>query len=220
MSENLNASDVDAVLDGMLIGDDPALTDALQASEAAGLPAIAVSAQQGKFLQVLATAMGARRILEIGTLGGYSTIWLARAVGAGGHVVTLESDAKHAEVAQANLEAAQVGDRVEVVVGPALEMLPTLGGEPFDFVFIDADKKNNAAYLKWAIDLSRPGSAIFVDNVIRDGAILAPNSDHPDDHGGTKETLQLMGEDPRLDSAGIQTVGAKGWDGFALAVVR
>lgn len=220
MSDNLSASDVDALLDRMLVGDDPALVEALRAGEAAGLPAIAVSAQQGKFLHVLAKAMGARRILEIGTLGGYSTIWLARAVGAGGSVVTLEYDPKHAEVAKASLGRAGVGDRVEVVVGPALETLPTLTGGPFDLVFIDADKKNNAAYLKWAIDLSRPGSAILVDNVIRDGAILDPNSGHPDDYGGTRETLELMGEHPRLSAAALQTTGAKGWDGFALAVVE
>jgi predicted O-methyltransferase YrrM len=220
MSETPSPGDVDALLDRTLVGDDPTLTAALQDSAVAGLPSIAVSAQQGKFLNLLATAMGAKRVLEIGTLGGYSTIWLARAVGADGHVATLEYDSKNAEVARANLDRAEVGDRVEVVVGPALETLPTLAGEPFDLVFIDADKKNNAAYLKWAIDLTHPGSVILVDNVIRDGAILQPDTDNPDDQGGTRETLELMGQHPRLDAAAIQTTGAKGWDGFALAVVR
>lgn len=219
MTTNPSPADVDAVLDRTLVGHDPALAAALQSSEAAGLPAIAVSAQQGKFLTVLAKAVRARRVLEIGTLGGYSTIWLARAVGPEGTVVTLEYDPKHAEVAEANLDRAGLGDRVEVVVGPALETLPTLGGDPFDLVFIDADKKNNAAYLKWAIELCHPGSTILVDNVIRDGAILESDSANPDDHGGTTETLQLMGEHPRLESAAIQTTGVKGWDGFAIAVV-
>jgi predicted O-methyltransferase YrrM len=220
MSNDPTPADVDALLDRTLVGDDPALTAALDSSEAAGLPAIAVSAQQGKFLTVLAKAMGARRVLEIGTLGGYSTIWLARGVGPEGTVVTLEYDPRHGEVARANLDGAGVGDRVEVLVGPALETLPTLGGQPFDLVFIDADKKNNAAYLKWAVELSRPGSLIVVDNVIRDGAILEPDSPHPDDHGGTTETLQVMAEHPRLDAAAIQTTGVKGWDGFAIAVVE
>lgn len=209
---------VDAFLDSTLIGPDPALSAAVAASDAAGLPRIAVSAQQGKFLCLLASAMQARRILELGTLGGYSTIWLARGAGPQGQVVTLEFDPRRAEVARANLERAGLGDRVEVVVGAALDTLPTLTGGPFDLVFIDADKENNAAYLEWAIKLGRPGTAIVVDNVIRGGKVLTEADDVR--VAATRGTLQLMGEHPRLDTAVLQTVGGKGWDGFALAVVR
>ncbi|OBG33802.1 O-methyltransferase [Mycobacterium sp. E3198] len=219
MTADPTPQDVDAFLDGTVVGDDPALTAALQASDAAGLPQIAVSAQQGKFLSLLAGAIGARRILEIGTLGGFSTIWLARGAGPDGRVVTLEYEPKHAEVARSNLQRAGVGDRVEVIVGAALDTLPTLGGDPFDLVFIDADKENNAAYLEWAVRLARPGSVILVDNVIREGRILDTRSGDARVRA-TRQTLQLMGEHPRLDTAVIQTVGAKQWDGFALAVVR
>ncbi len=211
--------DVDAFLDSTVVGDDPALTAALQASDAAGLPQIAVSVQQGKFLSLLAGAIGARRILEIGTLGGFSTIWLARGAGPDGRVVTLEYEPKHADVARSNLQRAGVGDRVEVIVGAALDTLPTLGGGPFDLVFIDADKENNAAYLDWAVRLAHVGSVIVVDNVIREGRILETESDDAKVRA-TRQTLQTMGEHPRLDTAVIQTVGAKPWDGFALAVVR
>jgi len=204
-------------LDRVFAGGDPVLEAALAASDAAGLPAIAVSAQQGKFLNLLATATRARRILEIGTLGGYSTIWLARAVGPGGAVVTLEYEPKHAEVARANLERAGVGDRVQVLVGPALDTLPALSGEPFDLAFIDADKENNIGYLNWAVQLCRPGAVIVVDNVIREGMILRPDSDPT--ARGSRDVLELMAEHPRLQAAAIQTVGAKGWDGFAIAVV-
>jgi predicted O-methyltransferase YrrM len=178
-----------------------------------------VSAQQGKLLCLLAGAMRARRILEIGTLGGFSTIWLARGAGPDGRVVTLECEPKHAEVARVNLARAGVGDRVEVVVGAALDTLPTLTGGPFDLVFIDADKENNVAYLEWAIRLTQPGSVIVVDNVIREGQILNPPADNPEAQA-TRQTLQVMGEHPRLDTAVIQTVGAKRWDGFALALVK
>jgi predicted O-methyltransferase YrrM len=219
MTEKPTPQDVDAFLDGTVVGDDPALAAALQASDAAGLPQIAVSAQQGKFLSLLAGAIGARRILEIGTLGGFSTIWLARGAGPEGRVVTLEYEPKHAEVARSNLQRAGVGDRVEVIVGAALDTLPTLNGGPFDLVFIDADKENNAAYLEWAVRLARPASVIVVDNVIREGRILETESDDAKVQA-TRQTLQAMGEHPRLDTAVIQTVGAKQWDGFALAVVR
>lgn len=219
MTANPTPQDVDAFLDGTVVGDDPALTAALQASDAAGLPQIAVSAQQGKFLSLLAGAIGARRILEIGTLGGFSTIWLARGAGPDGRVVTLEYEPKHAAVARSNLQRAGVGDRVEVIVGAALDTLPTLGGDPFDLVFIDADKENNAAYLEWAVRLARPGSVVLVDNVIREGRILDTQSGDARVRA-TRQTLELMGEHPRLDTAVIQTVGAKQWDGFALAVVR
>lgn len=210
--------DVDALLDNLLAGDDPALTAALAASDEAGLPPIAVSAQQGKFLNLLATAARATRILEIGTLGGYSTIWLARAVGPAGSVVTLEYEPKHAEVARGNLDRAGVGDRVQVLVGEALQTLPTLTGEPFDLVFIDADKENNVSYLNWAVQLCRPGALIVVDNVIRAGAILKPR-DGDATARGSRDVLELMGAHPRLRTAALQTIGAKGWDGFALAVV-
>jgi len=211
--------DVDAFLDRTVVGDDPVLSAALEASNAAGLPRIAVSVQQGRFLSLLAGVMRARRILEIGTLGGFSSIWLARGAGPEGRVLTLEYEPKHAEVARANLQRAGVGDRVQVVVGAALDTLPTLTGGPFDLVFIDADKENYVAYLEWAIKLTSPGSVIVVDNVIRDGQILQPESDDLK-VAATRQTLQLMGEHARLDTAVIRTVGAKHWDGFALALVK
>ncbi|WP_125079111.1 O-methyltransferase [Mycobacterium sp. P7213] len=218
MTEKPTPRDVDALLDNLFAGEDPALTAALAASDDAGLPPIAVSVQQGKFLNLLATATRATRILEIGTLGGYSTIWLARAVGPTGSVVTLEYEPTHAEVARGNLDRAGVGDRVQIRVGAALDTLPTLTGEPFDLVFIDADKENNVGYLNWAVQLSRPGSVIVVDNVIREGAILHPRSDDATARG-SRDVLELMGKHPRLRAAALQTVGAKGWDGFALAIV-
>jgi predicted O-methyltransferase YrrM len=218
MTQTTTPQDVDAFLNSTMIGDDPALSAALESSDAAGLPQIAVSAQQGKFLSLLVGAIQARRVLEIGTLGGFSTIWLARGAGPQGRVVTLEYEPKHAEVARANLQRAGVGDRVEVVVGAALDTLPTVTG-PFDLVFIDADKENYVAYLDWAVKLSRPGSVIVVDNVIRDGKILVQDSDDPRIRA-TRQTLQMMGEHPRLEAAVIQTVGAKHWDGFAFATVK
>jgi predicted O-methyltransferase YrrM len=219
MAEKPTPKDVDAFLDSTVIGDDPALSAAQEASNAAGLPPIAVSWQQGKFLSLLAGAIQARRILEIGTLGGFSTIWLARGAGPQGRVVTLEYEPKHAEVARANLQRAGVADRVEVLVGAALDTLPTVTGDPFDLVFIDADKENNTAYVEWAVKLARPGAVIVVDNVIRDGQVLTPDSDDARVRA-TRQTLQVMGEHPRLDTAVIQTVGAKHWDGFAIATVR
>lgn len=219
MTEKPTPKDVDAFLDGTVIGEDPALSAALAASDAAGLPQIAVSPQQGKFLSVLAAAMGARRILEIGTLGGFSTIWLARVAGPQAQVVTLEYEPRHAEVARANLEQAGVADRVQVVVGPALETLPTVSGAPFDMVFVDADKENYVAYLDWAVKLTRPGALIVLDNVIREGAILTPETADARAQA-TRRTLQVTGEHPRLDTAVLQTVGAKRWDGFAIALVK
>ena len=218
MTQKPNPADIDAFLDNTVLDDDPALSAALEASDAAGLPKIAVSAQQGKFLSLLAGGIQARRILEIGTLGGFSTIWLARGAGPDGRVVTLEYEPKHAEVARANIDRAGVGDRVEVVVGAALETLPTVTGGPFDLVFIDADKENNVGYLEWAVRLTRPGSVIVVDNVIREGAILSPDSD--DVVRETRRALEFMGEHRQLDTAVLQTVGAKHWDGFAIALVK
>ncbi|ANR91354.1 O-methyltransferase [Mycobacterium avium] len=217
MTEKPTPKDVDAFLDSTVVGGDPSVIDALEASSAAGLPPIAVSVQQGKFLSLLATAMGARRILELGTLGGFSTIWLARGAGPQGRVVTLEYELKHAEVARANLQRAGLADRVEVIVGAALDTLPSVTG-PFDLVFIDADKENYPAYLDWAVRLARPGAVIVADNVIRQGQILEPEADAQ--ARAVRQTLQAMGEHPRLDTAVIQTVGAKHWDGFAFAVVR
>ncbi|BDB39995.1 MULTISPECIES: O-methyltransferase [Mycobacterium] len=218
MPEEATPQAVDAFLDTTLIGLDPVLAAAVEASDAAGLPHIAVSAQQGKFLCLLASAMGAHRILELGTLGGYSTIWLARGAGPEGRVVTLEYDSHRAEVARANIERAGLGDRVRVVAGAALDTLPTITDGPFDLVFIDADKENNATYLEWAIKLGRPGTVIVVDNVIRGGHVLTESDDAR--VAATRGTLQAMGEHPRLDAAALQTVGSKGWDGFAVALVR
>jgi predicted O-methyltransferase YrrM len=218
MSQQPTPADVDDFLDNTVLDHDPVLSAALEASDAAGLPKIAVSAQQGKFLSLLAAATGARRILEIGTLGGYSTIWLARGAGPDGRVTTLEYEPKHAEVARANVDRAGVGERVEVLVGAALDTLPTVTGGPFDLVFIDADKENNPGYLEWAVKLTRPGSVIVVDNVIREGAILSPGQDAV--LVGTRKVLELMGEHPRLDTAVLQVVGAKHWDGLAFALVK
>ena len=211
-------SDVDTYLVETLLDDDPALAGALAANRAAGLPAIDVSPPQGKLLNLLARAIGARRVLEIGTLGGYSTIWLARAVGEQGRVVTLEYEPRHAEVARANLDRAGLGDRVEIVVGAALDTLPSLAG-PFDLVFIDADKENNANYVEWALRLTRPGAMILVDNVVRNGSIVDPARTDPTTQG-SRAVLELLGSHPRLDATALQTVGSKGWDGLALALVR
>jgi predicted O-methyltransferase YrrM len=208
---------VDQLLNDVLLGEDPALTAALADSTAAGLPPIEVTPQAAHFLGLLIRMCGARRVLEIGTLGGYSTISLARAVGPEGRVVTLEFEPRHAEMAAANLSRAGVADRVEIVIGAALETLPGLSGE-FDFVFIDADKENNSAYVQWAIDLGHPGTVIVVDNIIRNGRVLHPAADDLQ-ATAVRAMLEMMGRHPRLDTAAIQTVGGKGWDGFALALV-
>lgn len=211
--------DVDLYLADKLLGDDEALDAALKANEAAGLPAIDVSPVQGKLLHLLARAAGARRILEVGTLGGYSTIWLARAVPADGEVVTLEIDPHHAEVARGNLDRAGVGDRVEIKVGPALETLAGLAGAPFDFVFIDADKQNNANYVRAALALARPGAMIIVDNVVREGRVLDAASAEPAVQG-TRALFDYLAGEPRLDATAFQTVGVKQWDGLVVALVR
>jgi predicted O-methyltransferase YrrM len=218
MTDKPTPHDVDAFLDSTVVGDDQALAAALQASDAAGLPQIAVSAQQGKFLCLLAGAIGARRILEIGTLGGFSTIWLARGAGPQGRVVTLEYEPKHAEVARANLDGAGVADRVEVIVGAALDTLPTLTDGPFDLIFIDADKPGNPVYFDHAVRLSRPGTTIIVDNVVRDGGVLDPDGD--DAIKGTRALFDKLAADDRVTATALQTVGAKKWDGFVMAVVR
>lgn len=214
-------SAVDGYIVDRLVHSDSALADTLAANAAAGLPGYDVSAPQGKFLHLLARMIGARRILEIGTLGGYSTIWLARALGEGGLVVTLEANAKHATVARRNIAHAGVASRVDLRVGPALTTLPQIADEglgPFDFIFIDADKASNADYLAWGLKLARPGSVIVGDNVIRSGAILDADSADVSVNGARRFFEMLAGE-PRLSATAIQTVGAKGWDGFALAIV-
>lgn len=213
---------VDRYLAATVVGSDAVLDEALRLSKEADLPQIAVSPAQGKLLQIIALATGARRILEIGTLGGYSTIWLGRALPPGGTLVTTEVEPAHAEVAWANLERAGLTEVVHLRLGPALQVLPQLEAEqadPFDMVFIDADKPSNPEYLSWAFRLTRPGSTIIVDNVVRDGSVL-------DESGtdaaviGTRMMLQTMGSDPRLSATAIQTVGVKGYDGLAIAVVR
>lgn len=208
---------VDDYITGLLLPPDPALDAAQAASTAAGLPPISVSAAQGKFLHLLARIQGARRILEIGTLGGYSTIWLARALPPGGRLVTLEADAGYAEAARGNISRAGLDEVVDLRVGPALDLLPEVDG-PFDLIFIDADKRSNPQYLEWALRLSRPGTAIVADNVVRGGAVLDAGSADPSVQG-VRRFISMVAADPRLDATAIQTVGAKGWDGFVLALV-
>ncbi len=210
---------VDAYLVEQLIPPDPALGAALAANAAAGLPSIDVSPAQGKLLHILARMIGARRILEVGTLGGYSTIWLARALPPDGRLVTLEFAPAHAEVARSNIARAGLADRVEIRVGSALDHLPGVAPlAPFDFVFIDADKANNAAYLDWALRLTRPGSVIVCDNVVRAGRI-ADETDSDPALIGTRRMFDHLAAEPRLTATAVQTVGAKGWDGFAIAIV-
>jgi predicted O-methyltransferase YrrM len=213
---------VDRYFESLVVGDDPVLAAALADSAAAGLPAINVSPNQGKFLQVLAVLVGAKNILEIGTLGGYSTIWLARALAAGGRLVTLEALERHARIALANIARAGLSDVVELRLGPALETLPKLADEkrgPFDLIFIDADKPPTADYFNWAVKLSRPGSLIIVDNVMRKGAIVSANSAEPE-IVGMRRCVATMAADKRVTVAAVQTVGSKGYDGFAIAVVK
>ncbi|MCQ1948378.1 O-methyltransferase [Arthrobacter sp. zg-Y859] len=209
---------VEEYFSSRVVQPDDQLKAIVAATGAAGLPPIEVSAAQGKFLMLLARIAGARRILEIGTLGGFSTAWLARALPDDGELITCEYEPRHAEVARANLAAAGLLDRVTIRVGAALDTLPDLaGGEPFDLFFIDADKVNNPAYLEWAVKLSRPGSVIVVDNVVRGGSVLDPGGDEAVQ--GTRAAVDILGSHPRLDTTALQTVGSKGWDGFALALV-
>jgi predicted O-methyltransferase YrrM len=219
-------SAVDSYIAGHLIGPDPALEQALRDSSAAGLPAIAVTPAQGKLLELLARVQGARTILELGTLGGYSTIWLARALPAGGRLVTLEAEPRYAEVARVSIARAGFSDVVEIRVGPALETLPELeaeGAGPFDLIFIDADKGNYPGYFSWALKLSRPGTVIIGDNVVRDGAILDPDADDPSGGNetikGVRRFYELLAAESRVSATAIQTVGDKGYDGFVLALV-
>jgi predicted O-methyltransferase YrrM len=219
---------LDRYITDHLVPADPALEAALQDSDAAGLPAIAVTANQGKLLELLARIHGARTILELGTLGGYSTIWLARALAPGGRLITLEAEPRFAEVACANIARAGFEEVVEMRVGAALQTLPQLAAEgagPFDLIFIDADKNNYPGYFEWSLKLSRPGTLIIGDNVVRDGAILDPHAYDPT-HGddvikGVRRFYELVAAEPRVsaNATAIQTVGAKGHDGFALMIV-
>ncbi|MEE1792036.1 O-methyltransferase [Streptomyces sp. BE308] len=212
---------VDNYFNGLLVGPDAALDAAVGASGAAGLPAIQVAPNQGKLLNLLARLQGARTILEIGTLGGYSTIWLARALPAGGRLVTLEADPAYAEVARANIARAGLAEVVEVRVGPALETLPALAAEgygPFDVVFIDADKPSNPDYLAWSVELTRPGSLIIADNVVRDGDVVDADSTDPKVQGVRRFT-ELVAADPTLSATALQTVGDKGYDGLMAVLV-
>ncbi|HEY4809442.1 MAG TPA: O-methyltransferase [Solirubrobacteraceae bacterium] len=219
-------SAVDSYIRDRLIPQDPVLDAALAASDASGLPPIATSAAQGKLLELLARAHGARRILELGTLGAYSTIWLARSLPPDGELITLEADPRNARVAESNIQAAGFGQIVQLRLGPALETLPKLAAEgtPFDLIFIDADKRNDESYLEWSLKLSRPGSVIIVDNVVGAGAIIDPNARNPwgEEGGvdGVRRFYDRLGAETRLDATVIQTVGEKGHDGFALAIVK
>jgi predicted O-methyltransferase YrrM len=212
---------VDRYFSDQLYLSDPVLDAAMAANRAAELPAIDVAPNQGKLLQLLAQLVASRRILEIGTLGGYSTIWLARALPAGGRLITLEFNPKHAEIARANIARAGLAELVEIRIGAALDTLPKLQNEsrePFDLIFIDADKPNNSEYVRWAIELSRPGTLIIVDNVVRDGAVIDATSTDKDVQGA-RHLFELLASEPRLSATAIQTVGTKGYDGIAFAIV-
>jgi len=212
---------VDQYVNDQLVSTDPALSAALQDSNAAGLPQINVSPSQGKLLQLLAQVQGARSILEIGTLGGYSTIWLARALPRDGRLISLEAEPKHVEVARANIKRAGLADNVEIRCGRALDTLPQLVAEnrgPFDLVFIDADKPGYPDYLEWALKLSRRGSLIIADNVVRDGAVADSASRDPGVRG-VRRFIEMLAAEPRVSASVIQTVGSKGYDGFAMALV-
>jgi predicted O-methyltransferase YrrM len=211
---------VDEFAVARLIGSDPATERAIAGNVAAGLPAIDVSPAQGKFLSLVARMIGARRILEVGTLGGVSTIWLARALPSDGVLISLEIDAHYASAARGNVAAAGLEDRVDIRVGPAATTLDALAaaGDVFDLVFIDADKRSNAVYAEMALRMSRPGTVILVDNVVRDGAVLDTSGSDPNVEG-TRRLFDLAGSDPRLDATVLQTVGVKGWDGLFIGVV-
>jgi len=208
---------VDDFLAETLVGHDSALGAALAAQREAGLPEIEVAPVAGKLLNLLVRIAGAKRVLEIGTLGGYSTIWMARAVGDEGRIVTIEAEAAHAAVARQSIDAAGVGERVDIRVGRAADVLPTLVGG-FDVVFIDADKESNTIYLDWAAKLGHPGTVVIVDNIGREGEIANPDSSDAM-VVGTRDGLRMLGEDPRFDATALQTVGIKGWDGIAIALL-
>ncbi|MFE4133282.1 O-methyltransferase [Peribacillus sp. YIM B13482] len=215
-------NDVDLYFSNKLHTEDPIMNSILKANAEAGLPAIDVSPNQGKFLHLLAKISGAKNILEIGTLGGYSSVWLARALPEDGRLITLEYEAKHAKVAEANIKNAGLADNIHIMVGAALKTLPTLkekGLSGFDLIFIDADKPNNPEYLKWALELSRPGTVIVVDNVIRDGKVIDQDSKDTSVMG-VRTFIDRLSEEPRIDSTVLQTVGMKGYDGFVIGIVK
>ncbi|WP_203581299.1 O-methyltransferase [Microbacterium hibisci] len=210
---------VDAYLTELLVGHDDGLEQAVADQNDAGLPAIEVAPVNGKLLHLLARMSGARRVLEVGTLGGYSTIWLARAVPDDGRVVTIEAEPRNADLARANLDRAGVGEKVEIRLGRGADVLPTLeGGEAFDLVFIDADKESNTIYLDWAARLGRPGTVVMVDNTVRGGEVANPATENPQIIG-VQRGLEMLGRDPRFDATAIQTLDAKGYDGFAIALL-
>jgi predicted O-methyltransferase YrrM len=212
---------VDEYINQLLVPGDPALDEAVRASEAAGLPAIQVSPSQGKFLHILARILGAKKVLEIGTLGGYSTIWMARALPVDGKVITLELSAKHAAVARKNFQHASLEEKIELREGAALESLAKIAGEgiaPFDFIFVDANKSNMPEYFEWALKLSRPGSVIIADNIVRDGKVIDASSQDPDIQG-VRRFNEMLAVEKRVSATELQTVGSKGYDGFALALV-
>jgi predicted O-methyltransferase YrrM len=214
-------TEVDDFFSDALIPPDPVLESALESSREAGLPAISVSPNQGKLLEILARMLGARSVLEVGTLGAYSTIWLARGMKPGGRLITLESDPAHAAVARTNIARAGLQSVVELRLGSALDTLPQISSEhrgPFDLIFIDADKKNIPSYFEWALRLSRPGSVIIVDNVVRDGRVIDSKSDDPDIQG-VRRFLEMVGANATVSGTAIQTVGLKGYDGFAIVRV-
>lgn len=214
-------TEVDDYIFEKLVAEDAVLAQALKANAAGGLRPIDVSAAQGKFLHLLVRMTGARRVLEVGTLGAYSTIWMARGLPADGHVVTLEYEQKHADVARQNIERAGLSHMIEVRVGAAADTLPVLAAEnpaPFDFVFIDADKPSNTIYLDWAIKLGRPGTVIVLDNVVRDGQLANAASTDPNVKG-SRGAFELIASNPRLSASALQTVGAKGYDGFAVMIL-
>jgi predicted O-methyltransferase YrrM len=213
---------VDEYVGGLLAPHDDALEAALSSAAAAGLPEIQVSPPQGKLLQILAMSIGARSVLEFGTLGGYSTIWLGRALPVGGRLISLEASADYAEVARGSVERGGLGDLVEIRVGPALETLPLLEEEgvgPFDFTFIDADKVNTPHYFNWALDRSRPGSLVVADNVVRGGTLAEADSDDPATQA-QRSFHEALAKEPRVTATTIQTVGGKGYDGFMVALVN
>src|SRR6185437_247004 len=215
-------SAVDQYFSDQLVKSDAVLEAALAASAAAKLPAIHVSANQGKLLMLMARMCGARNILEIGTLGGYSTIWLARALPPGGKLITLEFEARHAEIARSNLARAGFSEIVDIRLGKAIETLPKLQAEnrgPFDFIFVDADKPSNPDYFTWALKLSRPGSVIIIDNVVRSGAVVNAASTDASVQG-VRRLTEMIGKEPRVSATAIQTVGSKGYDGFAMVLVN
>lgn len=222
MSDRQTWTAVDGYFTETLVPEQAAFQKALDASDASNLPAISVSANIGKFLQLLARMIGARKVLEVGTLGGYSTLWFASALPADGRVVTLEYEPLHAEVARANFREAGYDDRIEVRVGAALETLPGVEADgigPFDLAFIDADKKNNPGYFEWALKLVRPGGLILIDNVVRDGRVLdaATRDEHVQ---GVRRVLDMIAKEPRVDATALQLVGVKGYDGLAICLVN